>query len=134
MDVRFVPRLDDKATLLGLVRQADLFVFPSRLEGMSMMLLEALSVGTPTLASDIPENLAVLADGAPTFRAGDVGDLAAQLVALRETDRAIRLEKSVELRARIQAQYAWDRIARRYEACYEVAVERRKSPRGMRSA
>ena len=48
-----------------------------------MMLLEALAIGVPTIASDIPENLAVLTEDAWTFRAGDVGDFAAALSRLR---------------------------------------------------
>ncbi|HJW74128.1 MAG TPA: glycosyltransferase family 4 protein [Thermoleophilia bacterium] len=134
MDVRIVPRLDDKATLLGLVKLAGLFVFPSRLEGMSMMLLEALCVGTPTLASDIPENLAVLAEDASTFRAGDVGDLATRLKAVSAMSPRARRERSVALRCWVQENYAWDGISRRYEALYEVAIERRKARQDRRSA
>ena len=130
IDVRFVPRLDDKAAVLGLVRLAEIFVFPSRLEGMSMMLLEALSVGTPTLASDIPENLAVLSEDAWTFRAGDVGDLGAGLSRLRGMDAVVRGERSAALRLWVHERYAWDEIARRYEALYELAAERRRSKKG----
>lgn len=42
---------------------ADLFVLPSREEGMSIALLEAMALGIPTVATAIPGNLALIADG-----------------------------------------------------------------------
>ena len=41
-----------------------------------MMLLEAVSLGAPTIASDIPENTTLLPEWFPTFRVGDAADLA----------------------------------------------------------
>ena len=67
--VLFIPFVDSPPEVLGLVAQARLFVFPSTnslgMEGMSMMLLEAASIGAPILASDFPQNVAVL--GAQAF-------------------------------------------------------------------
>ena len=71
LTVHFVPRVDDKALVLGLLQQASLFIFPSEVEAMSMTLLETLAVGTLAVASDIPENTSVLPGWYPLFRAGD---------------------------------------------------------------
>ncbi len=46
-----------------LLAAADLFVLPSHEEGMSQSLLEAMAAGLPIVATDIPGNQAVLADG-----------------------------------------------------------------------
>jgi len=42
---------------------ADLFVFPSESEGLSHALLEAMAVGLPVVASDIPGNAQAVRDG-----------------------------------------------------------------------
>ncbi|NIP58594.1 MAG: glycosyltransferase, partial [Gemmatimonadetes bacterium] len=54
-------------------READAFVLPSRSEGMSNALLEALAHGLPCVVSDIPENREVVRDGRTglVFPAGD---------------------------------------------------------------
>ena len=45
--------------LMSLLKKAELFIFPSETEGMSIMLLEVTAVGTPVISSDIPENTQV---------------------------------------------------------------------------
>ena len=77
--VRFIPFIEAKGELLGFVRGAQVFVFPSMVEAMSMMLLEAVSLGVPIVCSDIPENTAVLDEHALYFRSGDTADLAEKL-------------------------------------------------------
>ncbi len=46
----------------GRLREADLFVLPSREEGMSIALLEAMALGMPLVASSIPGNRRLVAD------------------------------------------------------------------------
>ena len=45
------------------LRAADVFVLPSREEGMSVALLEAMAARVPVVASDIPGNRALVDDG-----------------------------------------------------------------------
>lgn len=56
LDVEFVGLIREKIKLLEMIRNAKFFVFPSYNENMSIMLLEAASVKTPIICSDIPEN------------------------------------------------------------------------------
>src|SRR5208282_1480938 len=44
------------------LREADLFVLPSREEGMSIALLEAMALGVPLIASAIPGNRRLVTD------------------------------------------------------------------------
>lgn len=61
--VHFLGRQDTK-TLAMYYRAADFVLLYSGYEGLSHVLLEALSYGTPVLASDIPGNREVVKDGA----------------------------------------------------------------------
>ena len=45
------------------IRNSDLFVLPSREEGMSIALLEAMALGIPIVASSIPGNQRLIEDG-----------------------------------------------------------------------
>jgi len=116
--VVFLPRLDDIGALLGLIERSSLFVFPSTVEAMSMMLLEAVSTGARVIASDIAENLAILPQGFPVFRAGEVDDLAraiAEALAAPGPEASRRYAAYAHEMART---YDWDAIAERYLEVY----------------
>jgi glycosyltransferase involved in cell wall biosynthesis len=51
-------------TVHDLVSASDVFVFPSRFEAMSMVLLETMHLGIPIVASDIPANRDLLQSSA----------------------------------------------------------------------
>ncbi|OUZ36895.1 hypothetical protein A5885_001084, partial [Enterococcus sp. 8E11_MSG4843] len=50
-----------------IMKQCDLFVFPSIYEGQPMVLLEALTLKLPVLATNIPANLSVLKNYASEY-------------------------------------------------------------------
>ncbi len=62
------PRPDSRDAWLGSydpsesLREADLFILPSREEGMSIALLEAMALGIPLVASSIPGNRQIVGD------------------------------------------------------------------------
>jgi glycosyltransferase involved in cell wall biosynthesis len=127
-NVVFLPRIEDKATLLGLVAQSALFVFPSTVEAMSMMLLEAVSVGANVIASDIPENTLILPDGFPVFSAGDEDSLARAMIAmLGESDEAARVRRD-SCALSVRRAYDWDEIAEQYLDAYRGNTSRSLSP------
>ncbi|HVF53679.1 MAG TPA: glycosyltransferase family 4 protein [Actinomycetota bacterium] len=91
--VTFVPWTDD---LESAVRTIDIFVLPSRSEGMSNALIEACAWGKVVVASNIEPNVEILGPDYPLlFDVGDSSSLCEQLsVAL--TDESTR-QKSVAL-------------------------------------
>jgi glycosyltransferase involved in cell wall biosynthesis len=78
--LELVPSVDHRE-LPRLYGEADAFVLPSFVEGHSKVLIEAMSCGLPCVASDIPANRSVLADGAAglLFDPHDAGALATRL-------------------------------------------------------
>jgi glycosyltransferase involved in cell wall biosynthesis len=77
--------LEDRVHLLGelpwgdaisITRTADLFVFPSHFEGLSLALVEAMSLGLPVVASDIPPNREALQDAGILVSPQSADDLA----------------------------------------------------------
>jgi glycosyltransferase involved in cell wall biosynthesis len=125
LPVRFVPRLDSRPVVLGLLHGCRLFVFPSTVEGMSMMLLDAVSQGAPTLASDIPENTSVLPPEVSVFRARDASALS---VALREAlavDPAAGRRTAAAASEWVVARFSWIEISQAYESVYREAVRHR---------
>ena len=114
--VLLVPRLLSQPELFELVAGAKLFIFPSEIEAMSMMLLEVISCGVPVLASDIPENTEVTGADYPwLFRNADPAHLAHQLARFLETGPGPEIPA---LRARCARDFNWTTIALRYLALY----------------
>jgi len=97
------------------LRAADLFVLPSREEGMSIALLEAMALGVPAVASAIPGNAAILADGVHG-RLAPPDDPAALARAILDQwgdpDRAAAMAWAA--RRRVIEEYSIEAVARRH--------------------
>jgi glycosyltransferase involved in cell wall biosynthesis len=119
--VTFVPFVSAPALLLGLIQLSSLFVFPSIQEGMSMMLLEAASLGVPLLASDIAANTEVLPRQALYFQSGSAADLADKL--RWALDNGPEMAAAGEAaQAHVVEHYSWDVVAGKYEQAYSAAL------------
>ncbi|WP_026190669.1 glycosyltransferase family 4 protein [Methylobacterium sp. WSM2598] len=103
-------------TLAQLYAHAGLFVLPSSHEGLPIVLLEALSYGIPTLASDIPSNREVISDPTRIFKVGDIEDLSTKMVEIVgvSVDQTAR----EAIRRNDASRYDWAKIARRTAAVY----------------
>jgi glycosyltransferase involved in cell wall biosynthesis len=72
----------DQSALPSIYRGADLYVSPSRVDGSSVSLLEAMASGVPVCVSDIEGNRQWIADDRGlSFPVGDVGRLSSLLTA-----------------------------------------------------
>lgn len=105
-----------------LYAHAGLFVLPSSHEGLPIALLEALSYGLRTLASDIPANLEVGLPPSDYFELGNVEQLAGMLrAAASSPDTAAEQEQR---RARVLSLYDWDVVARKTMSVYRRVLRR----------
>ena len=118
LNVHFLGLVGPLNSLLALIDKAELFIFPSETEGMSIMLLEVASVGKPIIASDIPENLQVFSsDQVLYFASKDVSDLAAKIqFALNHPDEMRNLANNCQ--KKVYSDYLWLNIASSYKHLY----------------
>ncbi len=98
-----------EAELPGLYRGAELFVFPSLLEGFGIPVLEAMATGTPAVLADTPVFREVAADAAVYYSAEDPWALRAEINRLCG-DPTARAELAAA-GVRRAAEYSWQRTA-----------------------
>jgi glycosyltransferase involved in cell wall biosynthesis len=105
----------DRAVIAERYRQADLFVFPSRDEGMPNVVLEAMASGLPIVATAIAgnEDLVRECENGHLVPPEDHAALAAVLARLiRESETRQTMGRAS--RAIVEREYTWARVA----ACY----------------
>lgn len=124
--VRFQPLLTNPVELFGLMADARFLIFPSTVEAMSMVLLEAGHIGVPIVCSDIPENREVMGEAATYFQSANVDSLVERLQwALGNP--ADLLQRSQQAQKRVSEHFSWDAIATRYADLYHGAVQKKHS-------
>lgn len=108
-----------------LYRFARLFVYPSRYEGFGLPVLEAMSAGTPVVASDDPAIAEVAGGAALLVPVGQPDRLAAGVRAV--WTEAERREAMVEAGTRRADHYSWDRCVDGLLQLFSAAVAERRS-------
>jgi glycosyltransferase involved in cell wall biosynthesis len=127
--LRLLPPLNPVAPYLHV---ADLFAFPSRLEGMPNAVLEALASGLPCLLSDIAPHREIRAKN-PTaaITLFPVGDAAAMAEALLQWQRSA--DPAGERLPGLGREFSMDAVADAYSALYRAALDEHLTS-GRRSA
>jgi glycosyltransferase involved in cell wall biosynthesis len=103
----------------GLYAEHDVFLFPSLMEGLPLVLLEAMATGMPVITTETC--------GMPDVVENDYnGLLVPPANSLAIEDGILRLARSVELREKLgmaaretMKRYTWERAARQLEALYQ---------------
>lgn len=108
-------RVDNVGELLT---AAEMFVLPSHFEGLPLVLLEAMAVGLPIVATRIGGTMEALGENHPSLvPAGDAGALADAI--LRTLENAGEAADSAEhARQRLSSNFTADRMASRTAAIY----------------
>lgn len=106
--------------LKELYSNCGLFVLPSHTEGLSLSLLEALSIGARCLVSDIPENTVVTDIYGAAFKPEDTDDLARALEreCAQEYPDAMR-QQQIQY---IHTNFEYEVMLDRYEEVYHHVV------------
>ncbi len=114
--IHFVGASDD---VFGYLESSDVFVLPSRAEGLSNALLEAMVAGLPSVASKIPGNVDVIDDGRTGILVapGDQRALADALTRLADQPD-VRRRLGEAARREASERYGLDTIASRYLSLY----------------
>ena len=119
MRVHFLGFVHPLETLLAIASKCRFFVFPSEVEGMSIMLLEVASLGKPIIASNIPENQVFEKNEVLFFETRNVDDLAEKIqFALDNPDQMEMFGKQAQDKALKSLQ--WEHIATRYSDLYRT--------------
>ena len=126
---------DSRVQLLGhqsareldqLIANEYAMIHPSRIEGLSIAILEAMSHGKLVIMSDIPENRELVDHSGIAYKVGDVH-------ALRETlqwvvsDPKLVEERGRRAREVIERLYSWNSVVERVEALYQSLLARDRS-------
>jgi glycosyltransferase involved in cell wall biosynthesis len=120
----------DRATIAELYRNAHLFVFPSRDEGMPNVVLEAMASGLPVLATAIPGSRDLVRDGVngrivPADNAAALGEALEDLLASPEH----LVTMGAASRSVVEREYTWGRVAAGYLDSMHATISSHTPPR-----
>lgn len=123
--VHFLGKVTDMPVLM---RSVDLFVFPSRYEAMSLVILEAMASGLPVLTARTAGGAEILGQGGRVL--DDPNDAATLGRWMREltADGALRQQMGAAGRE-IAERYTWERMAAAYLALYDELLSTKTSLR-----
>ena len=114
--VAFLSYIDDQ-TLKSLYQYAAAFLRPSWSEGFALPALEAMSCGTPLIASDIPVHREVIGDAGLLIRPDDPGKWADGIQRItQDPAEAERFRERAQIRI---GEFSWDRAARSVLEVYD---------------
>lgn len=114
LPVRFAGELRDPRDVADFLRSLDVFVLPSRAEGLPNVVLEAAACGVPVVATEAP-GLSDAAAGAVLVPPDDAGSLA----------DALRRQAESPVPASPRDVQTFDEVARAHRRVFESAVRRR---------
>lgn len=129
LNVKFIGFIGDKPTLMALIARAQFFMFPSEIEGLSLMLLEVASNGaTPLICSDIPENTQVFTEQEVLYFQNKNADDLAEKFRWAENHPNEMGAKRDRAKALVLAEYSSAANAAKYDLLYQQILRTTKEP------
>ncbi len=122
----------DKVTFFGqvdnvypILHESDIFVLPSRAEGMSNALLEGMACGLPSIVSNIPANKALIENKKNGLLAEvDDPQSLSEAIILLATDNDLREKLGRAARKLILEEYSIDSITERFITLYHSTLQK----------
>jgi glycosyltransferase involved in cell wall biosynthesis len=120
--VVFTGYRDDVA---GLLKTIDVVALPSRWEGLSLVLLEAMACGKPIVATRVTGNVDVVVDGETGFLVpSGVPDALAEKLILLLRDARLRDTLGRYGRKRVEREFSLDRMVAQIRSVYQDLLDR----------
>lgn len=124
LDIQFIGLIKDKTQLLSFLKHAKYFIFPSLSEAMSMMLLEAASVKSKIICSDIIGNKNVFDQTEVLyFKTENIQDMADKITWALNNPTEMEL-KAQNAYNKCLRDYNWTDIAEQYNQQYQKLLNK----------
>jgi glycosyltransferase involved in cell wall biosynthesis len=119
--VRWWGRVDDRHTLARLLGASDVFVFPTRREGMPLSPMEAMAAGVPVIVSRIPgvTDLANVEGETGLYIPPNDAEALRQAMERLGSDPALRQRMGQNAVRRVQEAFRWEPYVDRWEHLYQ---------------
>lgn len=110
----------ERSDIADILRSLDVFVLPSKAEGISNTILEAMATGLPVIATKVGGNAELVLDGVTgcLVESEDVVGLSKAMLDLVADDGRRRLWGEASLR-RVQVEFSIDSMVDRYRQVYD---------------
>ncbi len=122
-NILFKNLIKDASTVFGLMKKSIAVIFPSEFEAMSMVLLEASSLGVTVICSDIEENQYVLGEKGLYFSNGDSKSLGLMIQNVLMNKKSLQ-KISEDIQERVLLNFSWDRIINDYILIYNEVLKK----------
>lgn len=118
--VRLLGVISEEEARVDLLRAADVFVLPSTAEGLSLALLEAMSVGRPVIATDAGEDGAAVGDAGVVIPVSPLEPSLSEALSRVHDDASLRRRLARGARARALDSYNLRSNVDRLEELYRL--------------
>lgn len=119
-EIRLWGRINDRKELSNLLSISDVFVFPTRKEGLPLAPLEAMSTGIPVIISRIPGVTDLANVEGETGLYSQVGDLASLEIAMETlgNNKEMRRKMGASASRLINENFSWKKFIDQWEHLY----------------